>query len=273
MEFIKDIIQYEFLRVSLVSTILTSVITSFISPIIVYKKMEFIGDGLAHAIFAGVAFAVIFQFNIFFGAILATIVFAFLTYKISQSYKLSESTIIGILLPVFMSIGTILFSKANKYTSDLLSYLFGNLLMISVNDLYFLIAITAFTIIFITSKTCEISYWISDESMAEFYGINTKKIKLLTLINISFAVVAALKIAGVVVMGAFLVLPGVFAKKNAKSLIHAVYKGLLFNMTCSIVGFIVSYYLNIPPGPSIVLISFAILVFTFLHFGEVIKTS
>lgn len=267
MEFIKDILTYEFLMLSFISTLLISVLTAFVSPIIVYKKMEFVGDGLAHAIFAGVAFAVLLKFNVFIGAIIATVIFAFLIYQLNQTSKLAESTVIGMLLPVFMSIGIILFSKTDRYTSDVMSYLFGNLLLISTQDVYFLSIVTFITLGLIIAKSYEISYWISDETIAQFYGIKTKVIKLLILLSISFVVVASLKIAGVVVMGAFLVLPGVFAKRNAKSLRNAITKSVVFNLFTSFLGFLIAYYLDVPPGPAIVLTSFMVLL-SFFAFSK-----
>lgn len=259
MEFFKDVMTYDFLKLSLISTFLISLLTSLVSPIIVYKRMEFVGDGLAHAIFAGVALAVLLNFKIFIGAIATTAVFAYLIYRLNNSTQISESTAIGMLLPVFMSIGIILFSKTDKYTSDVLSYLFGNLLLILPFDVYFLIVITTVTIVFIALKRYEILYWISDENMAKFYGIKTDSIKFYVLLLISFVVVSSLKIAGVVVMGAFLVLPGVFAKRTAKSFEDALKKGIIFSLSTSFFGFLLAYYFDTPPGPTIVLTSFAIL--------------
>lgn len=259
MEFLRDIITYDFLKLSLISTFFIALLTSLVSPIIVYKKMEFVGDGLAHAIFAGVAFAVLINLNIFLGAIITTAVFAYLIYHLNRSSQIAESTAIGMLLPVFMSIGIILFSKTERYTSDVLSYLFGNLLLISTFDLYLLLIITIFSIIFVVIKHYEILYWISDENMASFYGIKTNTLKFYVLLLISFVVVASLKIAGVVVMGAFLVLPGVFAKRYAKSFTDAIKKSIIFSLITSLLGFLFAYYFDTPPGPTIVINSFAIL--------------
>ncbi|MGC8820275.1 MAG: metal ABC transporter permease [Fervidobacterium sp.] len=264
MEFIKDLITYDFLRYSFISTFLVSLLTALVSPIIVYKKMEFVGDGLAHAIFAGVALAVVMHFNIFIGAILATLFFSFLIYYLNQASKMAESTVIGMLLPVFMSIGVVLFSKTQRYTTDVMSYLFGNVLLISINDLYFLLSISIVAIIVVFSRIYEISYWISDEMMAQFYGINIKTLKLTVLSVISLTVVASLKISGVILMGAFLVLPGIFAKKKAISLKNAILRAFGFNIFTSTLGFVIAYYTNTPPGPSIVLTSFIILIISWL---------
>lgn len=260
MGIINDLANFEFLRYSLIATLLVSLSTGIVSPIIVYRGMEFIGDGLSHAIFAGVAVAVVANFNVFLGAILATVVFAYLIYRLNRSEALRESTAIGILLPVFMSIGVIVFSKSPRYTTDVTSYLFGNILMVVKEDLYFLVAVTILTGVAVFANLYKISYWISDEAMAQFYGIHTNTIKLSVLFLTSFVVVSALKIAGVIVMGAFLVLPGVFAKMSANSLKQAIFKAINFNLISSLLGFLVSYYFDLPPGPTIVLFGFMLLV-------------
>jgi len=260
MGIISDLASFEFLRYSLIATLLVSLSTGIVSPIIVYRGMEFIGDGLSHAIFAGVAVAVVANFNVFLGAILATVVFAYLIYRLNKSEAFHESTAIGILLPVFMSIGVIVFSKSSRYTTDVTSYLFGNILMVVKEDLYFLVAVTILTGVAVFANLYKISYWISDEAMAQFYGIRTNTIKLSVLFLTSFVVVSALKIAGVIVMGAFLVLPGVFAKISASSLKQAIFKAIGFNLIASLLGFLISYYFDLPPGPTIVLFGFLLLI-------------
>jgi len=260
MSIINDLASFEFLRYSLIATLLVSLSTGIVSPIIVYRGMEFIGDGLSHAIFAGVAVAVVANFNVFLGAILATVVFAYLIYRLNKSEAFHESTAIGILLPVFMSIGVIVFSKSSRYTTDVTSYLFGNILMVVREDLYFLVAVTILSTIVVFANLYKISYWISDEDMAQFYGIRTNTIKLSILFLTSFVVVSALKIAGVIVMGAFLVLPGVFAKISASSLKQAIFKAIGFNLIASLLGFLISYYFDLPPGPTIVLFGFLLLI-------------
>ncbi|MDM7320893.1 MAG: metal ABC transporter permease [Fervidobacterium pennivorans] len=256
MTFITDLMNYEFLRNALIANVLISFVTGMVSPIIVYKRLEFIGDGLAHAIFAGVAFAVIFDFNVLLGSVLATLFFAYLVYVLSNDPGIAESTAIGMLLPVFMSIGVILFSKSPRYTADVTSYLFGNILLISKHDIYFMFFVLVFTIVMLSLKHYEISYWLADETMAKFYGIKTHIIRLLVLMLVSTVVVSALKLAGVIVMGAFLVLPGVFAKQRAKSFKNALATATLFNMTFSVIGFATAYYFDLPPGPAIVLCLF-----------------
>ncbi len=260
MNILSDIVNFEFLRYALLATLIVSISTATISPIIVYRGMEFIGDGLAHAIFAGVALAVIARFNIFIGAVIATAFFAYLIYKLNNTQIFRESTAIGILLPVFMSVGVIIFSKSPRYTTDVTSYLFGNILMVAKQDIYFLSVIAVVTIVVVFTKLYDISYWIFDETMAKFYGMNVNLIKLLILFITSFVVVSALKIAGVIVMGAFLVLPGVFAKVLAKSLKEAIIKAIYFNLSISFIGFTIAYYFDLPPGPTLVLLGFGVLV-------------
>ncbi|MEJ5229627.1 MAG: metal ABC transporter permease [Pseudothermotoga sp.] len=260
MNIINDILNFAFLRYALIATLIVSISTATISPIIVYRGMEFIGDGLAHAIFAGVAFAVIARFNIFIGAMIATAGFAYLIYKLNNTQIFRESTAIGILLPVFMSIGVIIFSKSPRYTTDVTSYLFGNILMVAKRDIYFLSVVAVVTIVVVFTKLYDISYWIFDETMAKFYGVNVNLVKLLILFLTSFVVVSALKIAGVIVMGAFLVLPGVFAKTFAKSLKEAIIKAISFNLAISFIGFVIAYYFDLPPGPTLVLLGFCVLI-------------
>lgn len=262
VEFLKDLVKYEFLRNALMIVVLSSALSGIVSPVIVYKRMEFIGDGLAHAIFAGVALSVLLNFDVLTGAFLATFLFAFLIYQLNKEKFVSESTAIGLLLPVFMSVGVVLFSKTERYTADVTSYLFGNLLLVTKQDILFILLTSAATTLISYNLRYEIAYWIFDEEMASFYGVNVKRIKLLVFILISFTVVATLKVAGVVVMGAFLVIPGVFAKSCARSFQNSIMRSVIFNVINSVFGFLIAYYLDLPPGPTIVLLSFLSLIFS-----------
>jgi len=257
MTFIKDILSYDFLLSALIANVLIAFVTGLVSPVVVYKRLEFIGDGLAHAIFAGVAFAILLKFNVLIGSVISSLFFAYLVYLLSKNNKLAESTAIGMLLPVFMSIGVIVFSKSERYTTDVTSYLFGNILLISNHDIFFISSVLLFVFIVLLIKHYEISYWLADETMAKFYGIKTHLIRFLVLVIVSTVVVSALKLAGVIVMGAFLVLPGAFAKQRAKSLKSAFLSSVLFNVIFSFVGFVIAYYFDLPPGPTIVLCLFS----------------
>ncbi len=261
---LKDLMMYQFLRTALLGTILVSFLAAFISPIIAYKKLEFIGDGVAHATFAGLAIASILSFGVIIFGTLGSVLFATFVWYLSRKGKFYESSTIGVLLPVFMAFGVILLSKSKSYTADLSSYLFGNVLLVNRVDLLFVVGVITFTIVFYLFFWRDMVYYISDEKAAEFYGINVNLISFLIILLVSLAVVAAVKVAGIILMGTYVVLPGVFAKLISKSFSRIIVSSLLFSIFSSIAGFTIAYYFDLPPGPTIALTAFTVLLTTVL---------
>lgn len=259
---IRDLVTYEFLRLALLGTIFVSFLAAFVSPIVVYRKMEFIGDGVAHATFAGLAIASILSSNAVFFGVLSSVVFALFVWYFSKKNRFSESSTIGVLLPVFMAFGVLLLSKTRSYTVDLSSYLFGNVLLINKNDIFFVVGVILFTVIVYLLFWRDITYYISDEKAAQFYGIKVNLISLLIMFFVSLSVVAAVKISGIILMGSYIVLPGVFSKATSRSFRGIIVKSLLFSMISSLTGFTIAYYFDMPPGPTIALTAFAVLIVT-----------
>ncbi len=259
---IRDLLSYEFLRLALFGTILVSFLAAFVSPIVVYRKMEFIGDGVAHATFAGLAVASILSSDAIFFGVLSSVIFALFVWYFSRKNKFSESSTIGVLLPVFMAFGVLLLSKSRSYTVDLSSYLFGNVLLVNKSDIFFAIGVIFFTIIVYLLFWRDITYYIGDEKAAKFYGIKVNLISLFIMFFVSFSVVATVKISGIILMGTYIVLPGVFAKITSKSFKGIILKSLLFSLVSSLTGFTVAYYFDLPPGPTIALTAFVALLIT-----------
>ncbi len=263
---IQDLLDYEFLRLALLGTMLVSFLSALVSPIVVYRKMEFVGDGVAHATFAGLAIASVLSYGRISFALLASIVFSLAIWYLSKTGKFSENSAIGVMLPVFMAVGVLILSKSRNYTTDLSSYLFGNVLLINEKDIYFVVLTLIFAIVVYFVFWRDIIYYIADEKPAKFYGIKVEFISLLVILLVALSVVAVVKVSGIILMGAYIVMPGVFAKNSSKSFKGILTKSFLFSLLSSLVGFYLAYHCDFPPGPSIVVTSFSILLLSSIFF-------
>ncbi|SHH43863.1 metal ABC transporter permease [Thermosipho atlanticus] len=260
-----EIFTYDFLKIAFFASLLSGFAAGIISPLIVYKKMEFIGDGTAHAAFAGLAIGLFFDVDYRVVAILTAILFSLLISFFSNKHKIHENSAIGMLLPVFMSVGVIIISKSSTYVQDLTSYLFGDILLVKLSDVWFLIFVILSSIVIISLMRYEILFFLADEEMAAFYGVNIKQIRTIFLILISVIVVSIVKISGIILLGALIIIPGLFAKKLAKSFSSVFVFSIFYNLVVTFLGFYLSYYFDISPGPVIVLTSFTIfIIFSFL---------
>jgi len=227
MSFFQDMFVFEFLKNAFFASILVSILTALFSTVVVLRKIEFIGDGAAHASFGGLA-----------------------------KRRVSENSMIGILLPLSMALGVIFLSFVKGYTPDVMSYLFGNILLVSKADVVLLLILVVIAVLFFSLFHREIVYYSFDEKMAKHFGVNTGFIHYSVLIGISLSIVASVKIAGIILVTAFLVTPAATAKLMAKTFKGMVTFAIGLSIGASFCGMILAYYLNIPPGSAIVVALF-----------------
>jgi zinc transport system permease protein len=218
--------------------------------------MEFISDGAAHTAFGGIAVAIFFGWNMNLVSIITGILFAVFIYFVGKKGKISENSLIGMLFPLSMALGVIIMNLKPGYTPEIESYLFGDILMVNLTDIITLGIILLSVIFFITIFNKELKYFSYNERMAKIYGVPTELIRFLFLIAVALVVVTSVKIIGIILVTSMLITPGVIAKLWAKSINQMVIISSIFGLLSSFLGIYFSYYLDIPSGPSIVVLLF-----------------
>ncbi|WP_244885736.1 metal ABC transporter permease [Geotoga petraea] len=241
---------------ALIASILSGLSCSILSNYIVLRKMEFISDGAAHTAFGGIAVAIFFGWNMNLVSIITGILFAVFIYFVGKKGKISENSLIGMLFPLSMALGVIIMNLKPGYTPEIESYLFGDILMVNLTDIITLGIILLSVIFFITIFNKELKYFSYNERMAKIYGVPTELIRFLFLIAVALVVVTSVKIIGIILVTSMLITPGVIAKLWAKSINQMVIISSIFGLLSSFLGIYFSYYLDIPSGPSIVVLLF-----------------
>ena len=264
-EFIADLFRYEFLRNALLAAVMVSTLTGMFSNVVVLRKVEFIGDGAAHAAFGGIAFALLFGVSYQLTALITAGVFAVSIGYFTRKRKISESSVIGMLLPLSMALGIIMLSFIRGFTPDITGFLFGNILLVTRDDIWMLVFMNIGAVAFFALFFRELQYCAFDERMARHYGVPTTLVHYAVLIGVSMSVVASVKIAGVILVTAFLVTPAVTSKLVAGRFKSMVLLSVIFGLIATTTGMVTSYWLDIPPGPTIVLMLFVqfLIVFFF----------
>jgi zinc transport system permease protein len=255
-DFISDIISYSFLRNAILAAVLVSALTGIFSSVVVLRKIEFIGDGAAHATFGGIAFGLLLGTNYLLMAAVTAVIFAVAVSYFTRKNKLSESSVIGMLLPLSMSLGVIALSFIRGYTPDVMGLFFGNILMVTSEDVWMLLVANVIAWVFFAVFYRELLYYSYDEGMAKHYGVPIGFIHYGVLIGISLSVVGSVKIAGIILVTAFLVIPAVTSKTIARSFRGMILISLGMAVVASVMGIFVSYVLDMPPGPVIVVMLF-----------------
>lgn len=249
-------LSYNFLVNALLGALLSGISLAVLSPFVTLKKIAYMGEALSHIAFAGIALGLLFSLNLSLTTLLFVLVVAGMIGFVSRFFQTEETNVITIFLSVAMALGIILISLKKDYSFDLASYLFGNVLLINKTDLYSLITLTVFNISFILLLFKELFYMTYNMTVAEVFGIRVKTVYYSFLFLLAINIVIAVKIAGIILVTAQLVLPASIAFQFVKKLRPAIIISVSVAILSSMGGFYISWLYNLPTGAVIVLVEF-----------------
>ncbi len=248
-----EILGSPFMQRAFVAGLLVSLLTGIISSFIVLRKMSFVGAGIAHAAFGGVAIGFLVGVSPLIMAAVYAVLVAFGIDFTSRRGKISEDVSIGIFFSVSMALGVALVSLSRAYNVDLFGYLFGNILAITRNDIVLtavLFVIVTGAMIFFLREFFLITY---NEELALVSGIRVRALNVLFLVAVAVSIVISIRIVGIILVSALLVIPGATARLFAKGLLSMILLSCVVGAVSVIAGLFLSYQYDIAPGACIVL--------------------
>ncbi|OGW36276.1 MAG: hypothetical protein A2Y97_07525 [Nitrospirae bacterium RBG_13_39_12] len=259
-----EILSSSFMQKAFLVGIIVSLISGIISVFVVLRRMSFIGAGISHAAFGGVAIGFFTGINPTITAIFFSIAIALGIEFVSRKGKVSEDASIGIFFASSMALGIVLISLSRNYNIDLFGYLFGNILAISDREVFLSFILAVFVIGGIVLFLKEIFITAYNEEIAQVSGISVRAINILFLILLSVSIVISIKIVGIILISALLVIPGATAQLFAKNLHIMIATSCVVAVLSTVLGLLISYELDIAPGGSIVLTATAVFLVSLL---------
>ena len=263
---IGEILSYGFLQRALVAGSLIAVLCSVLGVFLVLRRLSLIGDGLAHVTFGSVALALFLGFQsalTTIAAIPCVLLASLGILRLTERAKIYGDTAIGIVSSLGIAIGVLLASMAGGFNVDLFSYLFGNILSISTTELLISAGLFVVVLVSVTVYYNELFAITFDEELARSAGINTGRINAILVLLTALTVVLAMKVVGVMLISALLILPAVSALQLAKGFKTAILSAALIGAGTVVAGICVSFVMNLPTGATIVLVNFAVFALTF----------
>jgi manganese/iron transport system permease protein len=248
----------------LLASVMVGILCAVMGTYVVLRGMAFLGDAMAHAILPGVAIAYLLHGNLLVGAMIAAVVIAISIGFFSKGGAVKEDTAIGILFAAALSLGVALISSIQTYAVDLSHILFGNVLGVSVSDLWLtagLGLLVLATVALLYKQFLVISF---DPILAATLRLPAELLRNLMLILLALTVVVSLQTVGVGLAAAMLVTPAATAYLLTRRLAPMMLVSATIGAVSSLVGLYLSYYLNIVSGSAIVLTATAIFLFVFL---------
>ncbi len=266
---ITDFFQYDFLLYALLGTLFLSITCGIISPLIIARKNAFMGAAISHSTLLGLAISLSFfqaaqALPVFISTLIITIFLTmFLAYSTFRQ-KLPNDSMIGIFYTSTMALGIIIHTLFAKDRGDLLSFLFGNILLLTVEDLYLslgILIITALTILVPLKKWLFLTY---DEEGAITSGIKAQIYHYTFFILLAFLIVTSIKLAGTILVETLLLVPGFFALKFSANIRQTFFISVLFSAFFAILGIILANAFGLPSGATLAVVLFAGLILSLL---------
>ncbi len=261
LDWLPSILQYPFMIKAFVVGIIIAWVTSCIGMIIVLKRLSMVGDALSHASLAGVTIGLIAGFNPILGAMGFSVLAALgIEYLRKVFHRYSEISI-----AIIMSTGISLAGNLSgfvKKTANFNSFLFGSIVTIEPMEFYLIIAIGILVLLLSYLFQKELFFIAFDEESAILSGIPVKIINRLFVLLTALTIASAARVVGSLIISSMLVLPVATALQIGKSYKKTLYIAMALSTLYTILGLTLSFYLNLKPGSTIVLMSVIGLVLT-----------
>jgi len=256
---ISDIFQLEFMIRAIYAGVFVSLSCGILGVFVVLRKQSFIADGVAHASLAGIAIGLLLSSNPILWAVGVAIIMSIVLTYIKQNTTISFDSSIGILYSFFFALGILIISGINSYKPDLISFLFGSLLTITWLEVIYSLILLIVIVLFVSITYSKIVYMTFDIEGAKVRGVNVKFLEYFLNILVSIAVIVGVKLMGIVLVTAMLVIPATFAKLFGKNFSQVIWLSCIYAVTATTVGVIFSYFLDLPSGATVVVLQTVLL--------------
>lgn len=255
MEFITALTQQSFLQTAVYAGLLSSLACGIMGTFVVVKRIGYLAGGIAHSVLAGMGAALFFGFSPLLGALIAALVAAILIGLIRLYWQTREDTLIGAIWALGMAIGVLFISNTPGYTTDLMSYLFGNILMVSQQNLWIMVALDLALLLTMLVFFRPLLAVAFDEEFASLRGLSVSFFYLLLLVLVSITVVLLIQVVGLILVIALLTIPAAIAGQFVYTLGRMMLLASVFGAVFTVAGLGVSYQLDQPSGAVIIMVA------------------
>lgn len=261
MDFFTSLISYSFLQNAFIAAVLSGIACGIVGTYIVSRRMVFLSGGITHASFGGIGIAYYLGLNPIGGAMVFAVLSALGVEWASAKGRIREDSAIGIVWSVGMAIGLLFIYLTPGYATNLMTYLFGDVLTVSHSNIIALAVLAVVLIGVMLFFGRPIIYAAFDREFAKSQGVRADAILTLMTVLTSVAIVLSIRIVGIVLLISLLTIPPVIASSFTKSYMRIVTLSSLFAVIGNVVGLYVAYKIDLPVGVStIILLAIALFV-------------
>ena len=254
MDLILEPLTLGFFVRALVASAMVGLVCAVVGTYVVLRGIAFIGDAIAHASFPGVVAAFLLAVPFYLGAAVAAVGTALAIGYVTKRAGIRQDTAIGVLFAGTFALGVFMFSAIQGYVADLFSFLFGNVLAISPQDLVALLLLGSGVILVVALLWKELLYATFDPLGAAASGIPVERLEYLFLALVALTIVVSLQAVGIILVVAMLVTPAATAQMLVVRFTRLMAVAAVVGIVSAVLGLYLSYWLDVASGATIVLV-------------------
>ncbi len=271
---ISGLFEYQFLQNAFITGIIIGVIAPLLGVFVVVRRQSLIADALSHVTLAGIAFSLFLEkkfFSVFGGlnplymGMTFSVIGSLFIERLRNIYKHYQDLAIPIILSGGIGITVIFISLADGFNTDLFSYLFGSVSAVSRGDMWLILIISIIVIAAVIILYKELFLLSFDEDHARASGIPAKSIHFVFIVLVALVIAASMRIVGVLLVSALMTLPVAASMRFANGFKQLIFYSILIGEISVIGGLISSFYLDLAPGGTIVMISILFLLIAIMY--------
>lgn len=264
MSDIATLLALPFAQRALLAGLALAVVGGVLGTFIVLRGMAFFSDAIAHASLLGVALALILALQPFLGAVVIALLAAVAIALLRGRTAASLDTLIGVAFSTAVALAVIVIGFLKGYRADLLAFLFGDILALRTSDVVLAWALSAVVLALLVVSWRDVVLSTLHRDLAAVEGVRVTQTELLFLLLVALVVAVALKLAGVILVTALLIVPAAAAQNVARTFQGMVAWSVVFSLLSVVSGILVSFAANLPSGPTIVVTAAALFVLSLL---------
>jgi manganese/iron transport system permease protein len=245
---------YPFMQRALLAALVVGVVCAVMGTFVVLKGLAFIGDAVSHAAFPGLVVAYMLGWPLYVGGAIAAVATSLAIGWVSRRSQLRFDTSVGVLFAGMFALGIVLFSTLENYVGDLLSYLIGNVLAITVLDLAQVVVLGAVILVVVVVLRKELLFATFDPAGAAASGLPVATLEYALLALLGVTIIVSIQAVGIILVVAMLVTPAASAQLLVSKFDRMMVTAIAISAISTVTGLYLSFYLDIASGATIVLV-------------------
>ncbi|RLA70286.1 MAG: metal ABC transporter permease [Epsilonproteobacteria bacterium] len=250
-----EIFDYEFMQRAFIVGISLSILTAVLGSFIVLKRYAMLPDALSHIALLGVGIGLVTHSSPIYVPIVVAVIAAISIEYLRYKKRLYSDAILSIFLSGALAMAIILINISDGFNASLFSYLFGSITAVSDQEVNITVGFTLISLLLLLGSYRKLLFATLDEASAQASGIPVFWLNLMLVVLSAVTVALAMRIVGILLIGALMVLPISTALLYKENFIKTIGMAILFSLTSVISGLVCSYHMGLSSGASIVLIA------------------